>query len=41
MAAVSVSGPSGRITASRVTEIAPVMQRVALGLSRDLVGISS
>ncbi len=41
MAAVSVSGPSGRITVSRVTEIAPVMQRVALGLSRDLVGISS
>jgi len=41
MAAVSVSGPSGRITVSRVSEIAPVMQRVAVGLSCDLVGISS
>lgn len=38
LAAVSVSGPSGRITAGRVTEIAPVLQRVAAGLARDLLG---
>jgi len=38
--ALSVSGPSGRITAGRVVEIAPVLQRVAQGLARDLSGDS-
>jgi len=36
--AVSVSGPSERITAGRVVEIAPVLLRVAEGLARDLSG---
>jgi IclR family transcriptional regulator, acetate operon repressor len=36
--AVSVSGPSGRITASRVIEIGPVLQRVAASIGRDLQG---
>jgi len=36
--ALSVSGPSGRITAARVVEIAPVLLRVAQGLARDLSG---
>ena len=35
-AAISVSGPSGRITLGRVAEIAPVLQRVATGLAEDL-----
>jgi DNA-binding IclR family transcriptional regulator len=35
---VSVSGPSGRITASRVIEIGPVLQRVAASIGRDLQG---
>jgi IclR family acetate operon transcriptional repressor len=38
--AVSVSGPSGRITATRVTEIGPVLQRVAIGIGHDLRGDS-
>ena len=37
-AAISVSGPSGRITLGRVAEIAPVLQRVAVGLADDLRG---
>ncbi|MDV3125158.1 IclR family transcriptional regulator [Mycobacterium sp. 21AC1] len=36
LSAVSVSGPSGRITASRVVEIAPILLRVAECLVRDL-----
>lgn len=36
--AISVSGPSGRITAGRVGEIAPVLQRVAAQLAVDLQG---
>lgn len=39
--AVSVSGPSGRITASRVVEIGPILQRVAADIERDLRGNSS
>lgn len=39
--ALSVSGPSGRITAGRVVEIAPVLQRVADSLARDLRGHAS
>lgn len=39
--ALSVSGPSGRVTAGRVVEIAPVLQRVAAGLARDLRGDAS
>ena len=35
-AAVSVSGPSGRLTVSRVVEIGPVLQRVAAGIADDL-----
>ena len=38
--AVSVSGPSGRITRSRVVEIGPVLQRVAARIERDLRGDS-
>lgn len=34
--AVSISGPSGRITAGRVSEIAPVIQRIAASLATDL-----
>ena len=34
--AVSVSGPSGRITRGRVAEIGPVLQRVAASIERDL-----
>ena len=37
-AAISVSGPSGRITLGRVTEIAPVLRRVAAELAVDLRG---
>jgi len=37
-AALSVSGPSGRITGGRVAEIAPILQRVAAGLTTDLHG---
>jgi len=37
-AAISVSGPSGRITANRVVEIAPILQRAAIRLSADLQG---
>lgn len=36
--ALSVSGPSGRLTAGRVVEIAPLLRRVAVGLSLDLRG---
>lgn len=36
--AISVSGPSGRITSGRVAEIAPVLQRVAEQLALDLQG---
>jgi IclR family acetate operon transcriptional repressor len=39
--AISVSGPSGRITAGRVGEIAPVLQRVAAQLAVDLRGDGS
>lgn len=39
--AISVSGPSGRITAGRVGEIAPVLQRVAQQLAVDLQGDAS
>ena len=34
--AVSVSGPSGRITRGRVAEIGPVLQRMAASIERDL-----
>ena len=37
-AAVSVSGPSGRITAGRVVQIAPILQRAAVHLAYDLRG---
>lgn len=37
-AAVSVSGPSGRITAGRVAEIAPVLQQSADKIANDLQG---
>ena len=37
-AAMSVSGPSGRMTASRVVEIAPILQRAAHGLACTLRG---
>lgn len=37
-AALSISGPSGRITAARVTAIAPFLQRVAANLASDLHG---
>jgi IclR family acetate operon transcriptional repressor len=36
--AISVSGPSGRITAGRVAHIAPVLQQVAERLALDLQG---
>jgi IclR family acetate operon transcriptional repressor len=36
--AISVSGPSGRITVGRVAHIAPVLQQVAERLSLDLQG---
>jgi IclR family acetate operon transcriptional repressor len=36
--AISVSGPSGRITMGRVAHIAPVLQRVARQLALDLQG---
>jgi IclR family acetate operon transcriptional repressor len=36
--AISVSGPSGRITAGRVAHIAPVLQQVAKRLALDLQG---
>ncbi len=39
--ALSVSGPSGRITAGRVVEIAPILVRVAESLARDLHGDAS
>ncbi len=35
---LSVSGPSGRITAGRVADIAPVLQRAAAQLAEDLQG---
>jgi IclR family acetate operon transcriptional repressor len=38
LAAISVSGPSGRITMGRVAEIAPVLQAAALRLCDDLRG---
>ena len=34
--AISVSGPSGRVTLERVEEIAPVLQGAAQRLLRDL-----
>lgn len=34
--AISVSGPSGRISAERLGDIAPVVQEVARGLAKDL-----
>ena len=37
-AAVSVSGPSGRITIGRVTQIAPLLQRAAEKIALDLQG---
>ncbi|MBA3523995.1 MAG: IclR family transcriptional regulator [Geodermatophilaceae bacterium] len=37
-AAVSVSGPSGRLTAGRVAEIAPVLQRAAARIAENLLG---
>jgi len=37
-AALSISGPSGRITVERVAQIAPILQRVAGGLAADLHG---
>ncbi|MBA3720036.1 MAG: IclR family transcriptional regulator [Nocardioidaceae bacterium] len=37
-AALSISGPSGRITVERVAQIAPILQRVADGLAADLDG---
>ena len=39
-AALSVSGPSGRITVGRIAQIAPILQRVAAGLADDLHGNS-
>lgn len=36
--ALSVSGPSGRLTVGRAVEIAPLLRRVAVGLSHDLRG---
>jgi len=39
--AVSVSGPSGRITAGRVAEIAPLLQRAAERIALDLQGDDS
>lgn len=38
LAALSVSGPSGRITAGRVAEIAPVLTGAAVRLCQDLRG---
>ena len=38
LAALSVSGPSGRITAGRVAGIAPVLQAAAVRLAEDLRG---
>ncbi|GAA5198400.1 allantoin degradation transcriptional regulator AllR [Rugosimonospora acidiphila] len=38
LAAISVSGPSGRITLSRVAEIAPLLQAVAVRLGEELRG---
>lgn len=38
--AVSVSGPSGRLTEARVLDIVPVLQRVATQLGRDLPSAS-
>ena len=40
-AALSVSGPSGRITVGRIAEIAPILQRIAKGLASDLHGEAS
>jgi len=37
-AALSISGPSGRITVERVAQIAPILQRVAERLAADLDG---
>lgn len=37
LAAISVSGPSGRITMGRVAEIAPVLQAAAARLCEDLL----
>ena len=36
--ALSISGPSGRITVERVAQIAPILLRVAGGLAADLDG---
>jgi len=38
LAAISVSGPSGRITMGRITEIAPIVQEAAARLVDDLHG---
>jgi IclR family transcriptional regulator, acetate operon repressor len=38
LSAISVSGPSGRITIGRITEIAPVLQEAAARLVDDLRG---
>jgi IclR family acetate operon transcriptional repressor len=38
LAAISVSGPSGRITTDRVSEIGPLLQEVAARLGDDLRG---
>lgn len=38
LAAVSVSGPTARITMGRVTQIAPVLQQAADRLARDMCG---
>jgi IclR family transcriptional regulator, acetate operon repressor len=38
LAAISVSGPSGRITMGRITEIVPVLQQAAARLAADLRG---
>lgn len=38
LAAISVSGPSGRITTGRVAQIAPFLQAAAVRLSEDLRG---
>ena len=40
-AAISVSGPSGRITLGRIADIAPVLQRVTVRLAEDLRGDAS
>jgi IclR family acetate operon transcriptional repressor len=41
LAAISVSGPSGRITTDRVARIAPVLKAAALRLTEDLRGDAS